>query len=122
MDFAKNWVERSPYASALGVEIVALDDTTARLRLPYRETNSNPGKALHGGCAASLAMIGSHALARIALGAEAGPWHTASLQVNYLAAAKDETVVAKARLLRKGKELCFVESEVETEDGKPIGA
>jgi uncharacterized protein (TIGR00369 family) len=120
VDFVRRWVEQSPYAVALGVELEALSDTTARVRLPYRDENSNPGKVLHGGCAASLAVIGAHAVARAALGAASAPWHTASLQVNYLAAARDEAVTAEARLLRQGKAMCFVEVDVATENGKPI--
>jgi uncharacterized protein (TIGR00369 family) len=42
------------------------------------------------------------------------------MQVSYLAAAIDEAVVAEARLLRRGKELCFVSVDVATEAGKPI--
>jgi uncharacterized protein (TIGR00369 family) len=40
--------------------------------------------------------------------------------VNYLSAAIGEGVVAEARLLRRGKQVCFVEIRVETEQGKPI--
>jgi uncharacterized protein (TIGR00369 family) len=120
MEFVRHWIEKSGYSAALGVELAALTEETASLRLPYQDANSNPGKALHGGCAASLAVIGAHAVARAALGEESGPWHTASLQVNYLAAAIDESISAQARLLRRGKELCFVEVDVKREDGKPI--
>ena len=120
VEFIRNWIEKSAYSVALGVELEELSEDAARLRLPYSDENSNPGKALHGGCAASLAMIGAHAVARGAMGAESGPWHTAALQVNYLAAAKDEAVVAEARLLRRGKAMCFAEVDVHTEDAKPI--
>ena len=81
---------------------------------PTRTQNSNPGKALHGGCAASIGAIAGQAIARAALGAEAAPFHTAQMQVSYLAAAIDEEVVADARLLRKGRELCFVAVDVKT--------
>ena len=37
-----------------------------------------------------------------------------------LAAAIGETILARARLLRRGKELCFAEVAIETEDAKPI--
>lgn len=120
MDFVRHWIEKSGYSASLGVELSELSEEAASLRLPYKDENSNPGKALHGGCAASLAVIGAHAVARAALGEASGPWHTVSVQVNYLAAAIDETVTAEARLLRRGKELCFVEVDVKREDGKPI--
>jgi uncharacterized protein (TIGR00369 family) len=65
-------------------------------------------------------VIGAHAVTRCALGEESGPWHTAAVQINYLAAAIDEDVAAHARLLRRGKEMCFVEVDVSRSDGKPI--
>lgn len=120
MDFVREWIGKSGYTAALGVELTDIDSESASLALPFREENSNPGKALHGGCAASLAVTGAHAVTRAALGAESGPWHTAGLQVNYLAAAIDEAVTARATLLRRGKEMCFVEVDVTREDGKPI--
>ena len=120
MEHVTDWIRHSPYSAFLGVEPEAVSEASARLRLPYRDANSNPGKALHGGCAASLGAIGAQAVTRAALGPDAGPWHTFSLQVNYLAAAIGEAVVADATLLRRGKELCFVEVDVHTEDKKPI--
>jgi uncharacterized protein (TIGR00369 family) len=120
MDEVRSWVEESPYSRFLGVRLDHLDETSARLLLPYQDGNSNPGKALHGGCAASLGAIGGQAVARAALGADSGPWHTAQMQVSYLAAAIGEDVVAEAELLRRGKELCFVQIGVKTREGKPI--
>lgn len=120
MDAIRSWVEESPYSQFLGVRLEHLDETSARLRLPYQDENSNPGKALHGGCAASLGTIGSQAIARAALGAGSGAFHTAQMQVSYLAAAIGEDVIAEAELLRRGKELCFVSVGVKTEEGKPI--
>jgi uncharacterized protein (TIGR00369 family) len=40
--------------------------------------------------------------------------------VTYLAAAKAQAIVATARRLREGKELCFVEVGVASDDGKAI--
>jgi uncharacterized protein (TIGR00369 family) len=120
MDKIKNWVEESPYSKFLGVQLVQIDDSSALLRLPYQDENSNPGKALHGGCAASIGAIAGQAIARAALGEEAGPFHTAQMQVSYLAAAIGEEVVAEAKLLRRGREICFVGIDVATTEGKPI--
>ena len=116
----RRWVEDSPYTAALGVRVRELSRERVVLELPFAEANSNPGKALHGGCAASLAAVGGQAVTRLALGEESGPWHTCALQVGYLAAAIDEDVVATATLLREGKQLCFVAVEVATKEGKPI--
>ena len=119
-DDVRDWVERSPYTAALGLELDRLEAETARLRLPFREGNTNPGGVLHGGVAASLAAVGAQSVAHAVLGPEAAPFGLAQIQVAYLAAAKEEAVVAEARLLRRGKVLCFVEVDVATEAGKPI--
>ena len=120
MDEIYKWIEESPYSRYLGVQLEHVDEKSARFRLPYRDQNSNPGKALHGGCAASLGAIGGQVITRAALGPDSGPWHTAQMQVSYLAAAIGEDVVAEARLLRRGRELCFVEIDVSTSEGKAI--
>jgi uncharacterized protein (TIGR00369 family) len=116
----RTWIEKSPYTASLGIALESLSDEEATLALPFKDENSNPGRALHGGCAASLAIAGAQVVARAALGEASGPWHSFGLQVNYLAAAIGEDVRAWARLLRRGKELCFVEVDVATVDGKPI--
>lgn len=120
MDFVKRWIAASPFASALGVELESVSEEHARLHLPFAESNTNGDQVMHGGCAASLAALGAHAVTRASLGEQAGPWHTVALQVNYLAAAKGQGVVAEARRLRAGKELCFVEVDVSGEDGRAI--
>ena len=122
MDAIEKWVGDSPYSRFLGVRLEQIDDSGARLCLPYQDANSNPGKALHGGCAASLGAIAGQTIARSVLGSEASPFHTAQMQVSYLAAAIDEEVIADARLLRKGRELCFVGVDVKTQAGKPIAS
>lgn len=118
--FAEQWISGSPYAQALGVQPIDVSADRVHLRLPYRDENSNPGRALHGGVAASLLAMSGGALARAALGEEAAPFHTAAIQVSYLAAAIGEEVIAEASLLRRGKELIFADVRVDGVDGKPV--
>jgi uncharacterized protein (TIGR00369 family) len=120
MEFVRHWIEQAPYHRALGAVLEELAEEHARLRLPFRAENTNPGGVLHGGVAASLASLGAQVVTRAALGEASGPWHTAVLQVGYLSAARNEDVLARARLLRPGKTLCFAEVDVETADGKAI--
>jgi uncharacterized protein (TIGR00369 family) len=116
----REWVERSPYSRALGVELVESNEENCRLVLPYREENSNPGGVLHGGCAASLGLIGGHVVAHRALGEAAGTLQTASSHVSYLSAAIGEDVIATTVLTRKGKAASFAETSVTTRDGTPV--
>ncbi len=120
MEHVRRWIEDSPYGAALGARLVEASEEKARIALPYSDANSNPGQVLHGGVAASLCAMGAQSVARAALGESSGEWHTCALQVNYLSAARAEAVVADARLLRRGKELCMVEVDVATEDGRAI--
>jgi len=120
LQHVRKWLESSPYSLELGAELVDLEPERVALVLPYRDSNSNPGKALHGGCAASLGILGGQAVARTALGEASGPWHSASLQVNYLSAAIGEDVVAEASLRRRGKAMCFIDIRVSTREQKPV--
>lgn len=120
MSDVKSWVEESGYAKELGVEARSISDEGAELYLPFDEANSNPGGALHGGVYALMSIIGAHATARTVLGADVGPFHTAGFQINYLSAAINEAVTAKARLLRRGRELGFVEVICTSEAGKDV--
>ncbi|HEY8492458.1 MAG TPA: hypothetical protein VIN04_01120, partial [Myxococcota bacterium] len=74
-DEARRWLEGSPWARALGVEARALAPEGARLHLPFRPENTNPGGVLHGGVAASLVALAAGAVARAGFGPEAGPFH-----------------------------------------------
>jgi uncharacterized protein (TIGR00369 family) len=120
MSDVKSWVEESGYSKELGIEARNITDEGAELYLPFAEGNSNPGGALHGGVYASMSIIGAHAAARTALGPDVGPFHTTGFQINYLSAAISEAVSAKARLLRRGKELAFVEVMCTSEAGKDV--
>lgn len=120
MDETTPATDLGPYADRLGVEVQSLTESAAKFLLPFKEENSNPGGALHGGVAASMINLGGLAVSRQALGVEGGPFHSCAVQVTYLAAAINEPIIAEATLLRRGKEICFVDTAVSTEDGKPI--
>ena len=92
MSSLKEAIEAAPYVARLGAVVDALEDGSARLRLPFKQENSNPGDALHGGVAASMIDLGGLTVARHTLGDDAGPIHTASIQVSYLAAAIGEGI------------------------------
>lgn len=120
MEGVRRWIEEAAYARALGVEAASLAEDRVELRLPYRDANSNPGQALHGGVAASLVAIAGQTVARAAHGRAAGPWHTAALQIGYLSAAIGEDVAVAATRLRRGKELTFAEVSVTAATGRPV--
>ena len=115
-------LSEAPYTRTLGLRVETIEEGRVRVALPFAEGNSNPGGVLHGGVAASLLAIGSRAVARTVLPTDSGPWTLGQLQVNYLSAAKEEDVFAEARLQRRGRALCFVETKVVTGDDRAIAA
>lgn len=120
MQWIEGWIEQSGYGRSLGVRVGSLSEDAARLSLDFRPECSNGDGALHGGVAASMVATGAGAVARAALGSESGPWHAAALQVSYLSAALNEGITAHARLLRRGKELAYVDVDVSSDSGKPV--
>jgi uncharacterized protein (TIGR00369 family) len=112
---------RMPYAVRLGLRIEEVAPERARVRVPYKDENSNPGRALHGGVAASIIDVAGALVAAAAPPAEGDVESgTLDLSVAYLAAAIGEDIVADARLLRRGKEIAYVDVDVHTDAGKPI--
>ena len=110
-----------PYSARLGlvVEAIALD--RVRIRVPYKDENSNPGRALHGGVPASTINVAGVLAAATGLADrslfDAG---TLDLSVAYLAAAIGEDIVADAEVLRRGKEIVYAEVDVRTDGSKRI--
>jgi uncharacterized protein (TIGR00369 family) len=110
-----------PYVDGLGIRFEAADGAHARLRVPFRDGNSNPGGALHGGVAASVIDIAAALVGREGVADRPGLEHgVVDLAVTYLAAAINEDIVAEARVLRRGKELAFIEVDVRTDAAKAI--
>ena len=112
---------RVPYNQSLGIRVESVELDHVRLRVPYKDENSNPGRALHGGVAASTINIAGVLAAWT--GIEARPeleTGTLDLTVNYLAAAIGEDIVATAQVLRRGKEIIYSEAEVQNDAGKRI--
>ncbi len=109
------------WAEELGVRVEAADAASCRVRVPFRDGNANPGGALHGGVVASVVDVAAAVVARAGVTDRPGLEHAVvDLSVAYLAAAISEDVVGAARVLRRGKELAFVEVDVRTDAGKPI--
>ncbi|MFI5352394.1 MAG: PaaI family thioesterase [Candidatus Binatales bacterium] len=115
-------IAQEAYARWLGVRIDKIEPDYARIELPYKEENSNPGKQVHGGVVASALAIAARIAARAGLeGQEPCASGMLSLNVGYLASAVGEAIFAEGRVMRRGKELCYVRSDAANPDGKPLG-
>src|SRR5438093_813106 len=114
-------VAGAPYCARLGVVVEAIALDRARIRVPYKDENSNPGRALHGGVPAStIDIAGVLAAATGFAGRPTFDAGTLDLSVDYLAAAIGEDIVAEAEVLRRGKEIVYAEVDVRNDGGKRI--
>ena len=110
----------APYAARLGVILESATVDQARIRVPYKDENSNPGRALHGGVAASTIAIAGTLASSTGFAGEVHEEGTLDLAVSYLAAAIGEDIVADAAVLRRGKEIVYTDVDVRNDAGKRI--
>jgi uncharacterized protein (TIGR00369 family) len=118
---ARRRFERSPYARLLGVRIEALEHERAVVRLPHDLEHDNGNGSLNGGATASLINMAGALAAWTGIDLEAADrLACVDLNIQYLSAAFGDDVLAKARVLRRGRDLFFLDVHVSTDDGRPI--
>jgi uncharacterized protein (TIGR00369 family) len=120
-ELAHQFVPNSPFAQRLGLSIEHLDADGAQLRMPFDPALATIADVLHGGAIASLidtagvtAAWGDETEVDTLAGA------TVSLSVDYVAAARSTDVVARARVVRRGRSLCFVTVEAVDDAGRVV--
>ncbi len=117
----RRFLPESPFVDHLGIELAAIDDGYAELRLPFRDEVVTIGSVVHGGALATLidtaAMVASWAGAEVP---ETLRGATVSLSVTYLAPADGEDVAAVARVVRRGRRLTNVAVDVHTAGGEHV--
>ena len=113
---------RDPYCNFLGIGEMTIEPGHARLEVPFRDQLSNPGRQVHGGVISSLLGIAGR-VAALSQSEIAGPCSATTIELNvtYLSSAVGEGVIAEGKVLRRGKELSHVRSEVTNREGKPLG-
>ena len=112
---------RVAFAESLGVTIREVADDRAVLLLPFRPDNMNAGGVLSGGASASLVTLAGTLAAWT--GVDFDAQHQLScidLSVQYLASSSEEDVLVEARVLRRGRDLIFLDVEIRSAAGKPI--
>ena len=108
----------SPFVLHLGMRLETIEPDHARLAMPYRDELATIGDVVHGGALSALvdtaAMTASWS-AHDASGDLRGT--TVGLSVDFVAAARGSEVTADARVLRRGKSLCFCDVDVTDSNG-----
>ena len=119
---ARGWLENSPFVANLGIRLEEMKPDRARLAMPFSDSLPTMGDVVHGGAISSL--IDTAAAAAAWSGAQVPERPRAStvgLTVDFLAPARAQGVIAKARVVRRsGRGLCFCEVRVSADDGDQV--
>jgi len=120
-DFIRQFLPTSPYVKHLGMELADLQPGVATLTLPFTQELVTIGTVVHGGAIASLidtaAMVAAWSDAELPAKVRGT---TVNLTVAYLAAAEQEDLQATARVLRRGRNLVYLDVEVKGASGKAV--
>jgi len=111
-------IPASPINTLLGIETADLEDGTVELTLTTRAEHHNEVGFVHGGIAALLL---DGAMGR-AVGRTLEPGQvcaTMQLSVQFVSPAVG-TIVARSRVVRRGRTTAFMEAECTREDGRIV--
>jgi uncharacterized protein (TIGR00369 family) len=115
------FVPQSPLVRHLGIELRALRPDEAELALPFSERVVTIGDVVHGGAISALIDTAATAAAWSDETIPESPsGSTVALSVDFVAAARGEDVIATARVVRRGKSLCFCEVTAEGSDRRVV--
>jgi uncharacterized protein (TIGR00369 family) len=115
------YVEHSPFCASLGLRADAVERDRVRLSMPFAEQLVTVGDIVHGGAISSLIDTAATVAAWSGLESLADArGTTVSLTVNFVAAARAADLVADARIVRRGRSICFCEVDVEDAAGTTV--
>ncbi len=112
-DVMRAFLPTSPFVGHLGIRLDEMRPDEALLTLPYVPAIATAGSMVHGGAIATLIDVAGMVAAWSGIEApENLRGSTVGLTVSYLAPALGEDLHARARTLRRGRSLAYVDVEV----------
>jgi uncharacterized protein (TIGR00369 family) len=108
------FLKHSPFVLHLGMRLESIERDRARLVMPYRGELATIGDVVHGGALSALVDTAAMAASWSAHEVEGEQLRgtTVALSVDFVAAAQGQEVTADARVIRRGKSLCFCDVDV----------
>ena len=120
-DFIRQFFPNSPFVAHLGIQLTDIQPGVATLTLPFANALVTIGTVVHGGAIASLidtaAMVAAWSDVEV-LAKVRGT--TVNLTVAFLASAEKEDLQAVARVLRRGRNLVYLDVEVRSASGNAV--
>jgi uncharacterized protein (TIGR00369 family) len=117
----EQFIPASPLVKHLGIRLQALESDHAELVLPFAPSIATMGDVVHGGAIASLIDTAGMAAAWADdVEPEALAGATVSLNVDYVAAARGQDLLATATVARRGRSLAFTDVRVTEPGGRLV--
>ena len=120
-DFIRQFFPNSAYVAHLGIQLTDIQPGVATLTLPFASALVTIGTIVHGGAIASLidtaAMVAAWSDVEVPAKARGT---TVNLTIAFLAPAEKEDLQAVARVLRRGRNLVYLDVEVRSASGNAI--
>ncbi|MGH2785029.1 MAG: PaaI family thioesterase [Actinomycetota bacterium] len=117
----REFLKVSPFVGHLGIRLVRLEPDFAELLLPFSEPLITIGDTVHGGAISTLVDTAAMAAA---WSTESPPANlrgtTVALNVSFTTAARSVDLTAKARVVRRGKNLCACDVDVTDPNGELV--
>lgn len=114
-------VTGSPLGRLLGLQLEKGAEDDVSIRLPYREEVTTVGDLVHGGAIAALVDTAATAVAWSSVEDATGRrGTTVGFSLNFLEGAHGQDIVARARVVRRGRSLTICEVDVTAADGTNV--
>ena len=109
-----------PMAKTLGIRTVSISREEIALALDWRPEITQPAGLLHGGAIMTLADTAGGALSYANLPEGSTGTSTIESKTNFLSAVQSGTVTATARVLKAGRSVVVIETEVTDDTGRLV--
>ena len=121
MDLFKEFLQASPFPTLVGLKLDEIEEDRAVMSLPFRDEIVTIGTVVHGGAIATLIdTTATGAAWATPTPPENLRGTTVGLTISYLAAADRADLRAEARVLKRGRNLSFIDVDVTDGEGKLV--
>jgi uncharacterized protein (TIGR00369 family) len=121
IELMEQFVRHSPFSQHVGIEARTIEPDHVELALPFRDDVVTIGDTVHGGAISTLIDMAATAASwtnHEITGAPVGS--TVALTVNFVRAARGSEVTAAARVVKRGRSLCFCDVAVTDAAGELV--
>ena len=113
---ARHWclpLKAARFDKSVGIEVVELHENGATMRLSVRDEHLNVAGVVHGGVTFSLADSAlGYGISKVV----GRPCTTAEMKINFLTPVAAGVMIARSRIVRKGRRLVVARAEVHCGD------